>query len=239
MTVFGIETATSICSAAIVRDARVLSERTLDEKNIHAEKILTLIDEALSTARCTCADGDGIAVSIGPGSFTGLRIGLSVAKGLAYSLGKPLVAVPTLRALAQRVVDGGQADSTRCVLALLDARRDEVYCQCFTANGAELIPLWPERAMTVTDLLDQIRDLNVVVTGDARGKLAGVLAKRAGEGNGRIEFASDATSKCSAATIALLGEAMLAGGRHDDPASLEPLYIKNFYYTQRNTVHNS
>jgi tRNA threonylcarbamoyladenosine biosynthesis protein TsaB len=238
MTVLGIETATSVCSAAVVRDAHVVSERTLDERNIHAEKILSLIDEALSAAGCAVTEVDGIAVSIGPGSFTGLRIGLSVAKGLTYSLGKPLLAVPTLRALAQRAVDLGEVRSSQYIFSLLDARRDEVYCQGFTMDGLKLSPLWPERDMTIADLLESIRGREVVVTGDAHEKLISGLTARGREGYERMTFVHDAASKCSAATVARLGESMLAVEQWSDPASLEPLYIKDFYSKQPSAVHN-
>lgn len=237
MTVLGIETATTVCSAAIVRDAHVLSERTLDEKNVHAEKVLTLITEALSASGCALKAVDGIAVSIGPGSFTGLRIGLSVAKGLTYSLGTPLLAVPTLLALAQKVVDLGEAGPNTHVLPVLDARRDEVYCQCFRLEGTKLIPLWPERDMSVADLLEQIHGLDVVVTGDAHRKLLSAVTS-GGEGENRqIRFVDEASSKCSAATVARIGEEMLVEDRASEPGSLEPMYIKDFFYKNPSVVH--
>src|SRR5258706_14324961 len=104
MKILGIESATVVCAAAIIENGCVRSERTLIAPRIHSEKIISLIDESLDDANITPTELEGVAVSIGPGSFTGLRIGLSVAKGLAYALDKPIVAVPTLEALAANTV---------------------------------------------------------------------------------------------------------------------------------------
>src|SRR5712692_6734191 len=100
MIVLGIETATAVCGAAIVEDAGVRAEASIEAEHIHSEKLISLIDEALNRATIPFSSIDSVAVSIGPGSFTGLRIGLSVAKGLVYAGGKSLAAVSTLEALA-------------------------------------------------------------------------------------------------------------------------------------------
>ena len=104
MKILGIETATSVCAAAIVDDGDVLTEQWIEAQHSHSEKLITLIDKCLQTVNCELKSLAGIAVSIGPGSFTGLRIGLSVAKGLSYASGVPLVSIPTLKALAWNAV---------------------------------------------------------------------------------------------------------------------------------------
>ena len=99
MNILAIETATNVCAAAVVTDTESFEERT-EERYIHAERILGMIDNVLKQSGLQGSEIDGIAVSIGPGSFTGLRIGLSAAKGLAYGWQKPMIGISTLEGLA-------------------------------------------------------------------------------------------------------------------------------------------
>ena len=100
MIVLGIETATAVCAVALVDDDVVRAERRYEIPQAHSEKLMECVDDCLKSAGLALSSIDGIAISIGPGSFTGLRIGLSVAKGLAFATDKPVVGVPTLEALA-------------------------------------------------------------------------------------------------------------------------------------------
>ncbi|MBI5472145.1 MAG: tRNA (adenosine(37)-N6)-threonylcarbamoyltransferase complex dimerization subunit type 1 TsaB [Ignavibacteriae bacterium] len=222
MKVLGIETATVVCGAALVKDGIVVRNEQIAEKNIHAESIMLLIDRVLKHANMTVQSIDALAVSIGPGSFTGLRIGLSVAKGLCYATGKPLVAVPTLRALAQRAVGEG-AVSTSYILPAIDARRDEVYCQLFRVNGGEALAEWDERDFAVGRLLEQLDGKSCTITGDGAQK----IQRHAGEAN--LRFLSGPASECSAATVAKLGEQMALRGEFVDSVTVEPKYVKEFY----------
>ncbi len=231
MTVLGVETATTVCAVALLRGADIVSEESIDEANVHAEKVLTLVDSVLKAAACPAQSIDAVAVSIGPGSFTGLRIGLSTAKGLACGLGKPLVAVPTLQALAQRLVDAGEVRDRETVLALLDARRDEVYCQSFRPAGGKAVPLWEARDLSVADLITQLDGLEVVAAGDGWTKLFAAVQQNGVRA--RIRCAGGELSKCSASSVALLGAEFLQEGRRSDARSLEPLYIKDFYFKSK------
>lgn len=225
MTVLGIETATTVCAAAIGRNGNIVAEATLEEKYVHAEKLLTLIQDVLRRTDVAVGALDGIAVSIGPGSFTGLRIGLSVAKGLAYATGVPLVAVPTLEALAQRAFDGRAVGENEWLLAALDARRDEVYSQLFCVADSRIIPVRDAQNMTVAALGDEIGDRPVVVTGDAAKKLGRLLAQRT-----MMRFISHDLARCSAASVVQVGTKLLASGTKEDPVTLEPRYIKEFFF---------
>ncbi len=137
MIVLGIETATAVCAVALVDDDVVRAERRYEIPQAHSEKLMECVDDCLKSAGLILSSIDGIAISIGPGSFTGLRIGLSVAKGLAFAAGKPLVGVPTLEALALQPVrkDIGEADDV--IVPMIDARRDEVYTAIFRRHGQE------------------------------------------------------------------------------------------------------
>lgn len=225
MSVLAIETATSVCGAAVASGGVIRSLAEVDGKNIHSDRLLPFIEDALEEAGIPLAAIDAIAVSIGPGSFTGLRIGLSVAKGLVYATGKPLVAVPTLEALAFRIVLAGAARDGQSILAALDARRNEVYCQLFHTDGRELSPAWDVGDLTVEKVVSRLENVSVVVTGDAGEK----IRRLATQPDRRISYADANLSKCSAGAAALLGERRFMRGMTEDPSVLEPKYIKEFF----------
>jgi tRNA threonylcarbamoyladenosine biosynthesis protein TsaB len=218
VTVLGIETATDICSSAVVIDSRVVSELSVDQPRIHAEVLLPQIEEVLQAARVRLDQIDGIAVSIGPGSFTGLRIGLGVAKGLAWASGKPLAAVPTMKALAGKTRRAGLLSESELLLTALYARRGEIYCRLDRMKAGMLVPVWNERAAAAADIVAELDEDNVVVTGDysqlsLRHNMRTVTGEIAG---------------CSAGAVALEGEEMLLHGGKAEVELLEPLYVMDF-----------
>ncbi len=101
MIILGLETSTAVCSVGLFRDGLPEIERSIRESHIHSEKLLSLVQEVIQAAGVSLDRVDAIAISIGPGSFTGLRIGLSTAKGLSFALDKPIVAVATFEAMAE------------------------------------------------------------------------------------------------------------------------------------------
>ncbi|WP_245683414.1 tRNA (adenosine(37)-N6)-threonylcarbamoyltransferase complex dimerization subunit type 1 TsaB [Pseudotamlana agarivorans] len=132
--ILNIETATTNCSVALSKNGKtIVLEEDNDKNYSHAERLHVYIDTVLKEGNITSKDLSAISVSKGPGSYTGLRIGVSAAKGLAYALNKPLIAVPTLEALAQQV----KAESG-VIVAMLDARRMEVYSAVYDTNYNEV-----------------------------------------------------------------------------------------------------
>ena len=132
--ILNIETATTNCSVSISKNGKtVVLKEDNDKSYSHAERLHVYIDEALKEAGIKSADLSAIAISKGPGSYTGLRIGVSAAKGLCFALDKPLIAVPTLEALAHQVeLEDG------IVISMLDARRMEVYSAIYDSNYKEI-----------------------------------------------------------------------------------------------------
>lgn len=227
MTVLGIETATSVCGVALVRNGVPAAAREEVQRNIHAERLLPLIAAVLDEAGCTPAGLSGIAVSIGPGSFTGLRIGLSAAKGLAWAHGLPVVGVSTLHALALRaasVVSGGW------ILPVLEARREEVYCQLHELRDGTAVPAEDVRDERTGDLPGLLRMRPLTVTGEGADDLAAVWPE--GERAG-VTFLPDPHRRCDARMVAREGAAALAAGRSDDLSTLEPRYVKDFFLKVR------
>ena len=132
--ILNIETATTNCSVSISKDGETIVLKEDNDKSYsHAERLHVYIDDALKEAEIHASDLSAIAISKGPGSYTGLRIGVSTAKGLCFALDKPLIAVPTLEALAHQVkLENG------VVIAMLDARRMEVYSSIYDSNYKEI-----------------------------------------------------------------------------------------------------
>jgi tRNA threonylcarbamoyladenosine biosynthesis protein TsaB len=141
--ILAIETATKLCSVAVARDGKVLALReVVSERNAHAEKVNVFIAEVMAEAGLNLKDLQAVAVGIGPGSYTGLRIGLSAAKGLCYVLGVPLLGISTLHTIAQAALAGGR-DFDGEVWPMVDARRMEVFTQPHDASGSARAPHAP------------------------------------------------------------------------------------------------
>ena len=151
MRILAIETATSVCGCALVENGAIRREYSVEAPQIHSEKIMGLIDKVLASSQMACTDVDAVAVSIGPGSFTGLRIGLSVAKGLSFAGEKPLIAVSTLEALAGHAVLRDLVTADDLVLAAIDARRNEVFAAAYRTRTLEEV-IAP-RAVTLSALV--------------------------------------------------------------------------------------
>ena len=233
MTILGIETATAVCGVAIVTDGIVRAELRMEAPHIHSEKLMTLIDEASRSSKIAVDCFDGIAVSIGPGSFTGLRIGLSVAKGLSFGLDKPILAVPTLEALALSVAMSGRFNRSddAVILPLLDARRDEVYCAMYSFRKETLEEILAPCALRVGEIEHHCvsHSSSIIVTGDGAKKLHDYITTSSMKIAPRYNFpARHEETLCSPLAVALIGERTLRTGKVSDGITLEPMYVKEF-----------
>lgn len=216
MTVLCIETATKICSVAIgtsAADCALFEESA--EHYIHAERLHILLEKALKTAA-----PDAIAVSIGPGSYTGLRIGVAAAKGLSFGLDVPLVGVQTLEGMTQ-AMRAAQPGMSRYI-PMLDARRMEVYTATFDAEGNRL-------SETQSLILDEDSfapsATQTLFFGDGSGKFEQLLS----EGRGvpqNFYFENDFVPGASG--LFAPANARLEASEIEDPAYFEPFYLKDF-----------
>ena len=217
--ILALETSTFTTSVALGRGGRVLAARDA-RVSTHSETLLPLIDEMLRAAGLGPKDIEGVACGAGPGSFTGLRIGLATAKGLCYALDRALVTVSSLAALALEA----PAEGELC-LALLDARKGEVYAGLYRRDGATPQPVVEEAAMPPGKLAEWVAaaagGTPVVVVGE--GALAYPDAARA---CGRL--ATDLRATPSAASVLRLAEPVFAEGRPDRSrvATAVPHYIR-------------
>jgi tRNA threonylcarbamoyladenosine biosynthesis protein TsaB len=217
MFILGIETATKTGGVAIVSDDGVLAEYTLNIEATHSERLMSTVDRVLKDTGLALSRIDGYGVSIGPGSFTGLRIGLSTVKGLAFTTGKPLAAVPTLKALAWNV-----PYSRHQVCPLLDAKKKEVYAALYRHDGRDLLPVWGEAVVPLAELAERITG-EVVFTGEGARLFTGEIERLFGT---RAHIAPLSAMVPSAASVAEIALMMLKGGQRADPDNLSPLYIR-------------
>ena len=215
--ILSIETSTSICSVAIHEQGELLALAEIKEPGAHAEKLLLLVDELFEKAGLSFGDLDAVAVSQGPGSYTGLRIGVSTAKGIAYALEIPLIGINTLQAMAasQSVAPGDY------VVAVLDARRKEVYTQTFGDSLQELSPI--EAVVLEEGVFASILEKGrVYFVGDGVEKVKEEVK------SANALFIADWAISLSAKNMGVLASEKYARKEWEDLAYFVPNYLKEF-----------
>ena len=212
-----IETSTTLCSVALAVDGRAVCSRESDTPKAHASLTAVFVREVLGEAGLAAGGCDAVCVSAGPGSYTGLRVGVSTAKGLCFAAGLPLLSICTLDILAaQAVRDGHVSGECRHIVPMIDARRMEVYTAAYDAAG--------HRQTDVAPLVVE----------------AGSFGRELSEGE--TVFIGDAADKCReaarfvqtyphASAMAPQAERLFSEGRFEDCAYFEPFYLKQFIAT--------
>ncbi len=210
-----LETATTNCSVSLAKDGKLLVWKENDTPNYsHAEKLHTFIQECMTEAQLTMGDLDAIAVSKGPGSYTGLRIGVSAAKGLCYALGLPLISIPTLDSMASQVK--GSYDH---IVAVLDARRMEVYSAVYDGNLQQIRATEAE-VIDKDSFREYYQSKTTHFIGSGAEKIKGSLHHK------NISFTLEGVP--SAKEMALLSYQKYHVKDFEDVAYFEPYYLKDF-----------
>ena len=219
MKILALETSAKAVSAAVSENGKILCSGYQDTGLTHSRTLMPIVEHILKNTDLTVSDMDAIAVAVGPGSFTGIRIGVSAAKGLAFAVDKPAVGVSTLAAMARNV-----AFTDGLIVCAMDARRSQIYNALFEAKAGQLPRLTPDRAIALGDLAEEIRD-------DPRPKTV------VGDG-ARLcfDFLQTADIPCrmapahlvmqSAMSVALEAEAMAAEGALVSAQELQPVYLR-------------
>jgi tRNA threonylcarbamoyladenosine biosynthesis protein TsaB len=232
MRLIALETATDVCSVALLEGNQAI-HLTLDRPRAHAEQLVPMIGDVLSYAGLRPTDLDAVAVSMGPGSYTGLRIGVSTAKGLVRAVGCALVGVPTLDALAAPAALLAAPGDTVC--AVLHARRDEVYAAVYEVGaGHEPVPLNAAAAVHTADLaawLPAERRGSLWLSGPAAECLRAALGDAA-----TVRILPPPLCAPSARWTGRLGLERLKDGAQEDPTTFEPFYLKPFVAKQSRSV---
>jgi len=227
MTILQIDTATTVCSVALAKDGKTTAVKQVDQRNIHAEVITVFIDELLAETGSHYKDIDAIAVSCGPGSYTGLRIGISTAKGLCFALDKPLIAIETLESMAHGIIDNPALLSsfnfqlsTPLLCPMIDARRMEVYTAIFNTNGKNIVPTAAE-IIDEHSFADLLKNNQILFFGDGAEKCREVLGH-----NPNAQFLPGFTN--SATHLSKKAAEKFARKDFEDVAYFEPFYLKDF-----------
>jgi tRNA threonylcarbamoyladenosine biosynthesis protein TsaB len=213
--ILSLETSTSVCSVAVHADGSLIALSELTQPGAHAERLVLLVEEVLDKAKIGFHAIDAIAVSEGPGSYTGLRIGVSTAKGLAFGLDKPLIAVNTLQALASAL----ELKEGELVIPVLDARRMEVFREVFDWKLNSVSRLDAE-VLSEISFQNFLADHLVYFLGDAVNKVASVIKHE------HAKFISDISF--SAQYIGMLAFEKYQKGLFADLAYFVPNYLKEF-----------
>jgi tRNA threonylcarbamoyladenosine biosynthesis protein TsaB len=212
--IINIETSSKNCSVAIAKNGvQMCCIEAHDDHFIHAEKLHMFVDEALKSANITLADVQAIAISAGPGSYTGLRIGTSAAKGFCYALQIPLIALSSTEILVARMATPTEAT----IIAAIDARRDEIYTQVFSGAKEPLSPIYAH--VLTENSFGELNLKQLLFVGDGAEKSASA-----------IKWTDAAFDQClpSAADMCQLSYTKYKEGQFADVAYFEPFYLKDF-----------
>ncbi len=221
-----IETSTALCSTALAEDGVITSYRESSAPKAHASLTAVFIEEMLSERGLSLAECDAVCVSMGPGSYTGLRVGVSTAKGLCFGSGKPMIAVGTLDTLVAQASISDQSGNDgsigyRYVVPMIDARRMEVYTAVFTHSGQQITETAPA-IIDESSFAKELEEGHVLFIGDGAGKCADVIRHQ------NAHFI-----QCHPKASAMLAPALKAykEKRFEDVAYFEPFYLKEFVAT--------
>jgi len=216
MKVIGIHTATVFGSIGLVDDAGVVGEYSLNVPITHSERLMSCIDRILTDTRTPLEDVDGYAITLGPGSFTGLRIGVSTVKGLAFATGRPVAGVSTLEALATNV-----CHSQHDICPILDARKKEVYAALFRPGG-RLRRLTPDLVISPRELVRKIEG-PVTFLGDGTEVYGSYLKRKLGR---MASFVTPELGYVHGTVVARMGLEQILRGKTLDLTSFVPRYIR-------------
>jgi tRNA threonylcarbamoyladenosine biosynthesis protein TsaB len=219
-----IESSNEICSVALSQEKSIIQEKYINKPNSHSVYLAPFVNEVLNNAMMSINELDGVVISDGPGSYTGLRIGSSLAKGICLGAGIPLMAVSTLKGLAKKALN--DYPSVDQAIALVDARRSDAYIGVY---NQQLKPIIKEQFITINSEL-KIEKSNAVVVGSGAMKFINELdVKKELKHSESVLYAKD-----------LLDEAMLKWTKQDfvDLTSYEPNYIKSVFVTKPKSNFN-
>ncbi len=224
MKILGLDSSGLVASVALVENGILLGEYTTDYKKTHSQTLLPMLDELKKMIELDLNTVDAIAISAGPGSFTGLRIGAATAKGLGLALNKPLVEVPTLEGLAWNLWG-----SERIVCPMMDARRNQVYSAVYEfvpeGEGYALKEVLSQEARDIRELLDALNELGreVIFLGDGVAVYQAIIRENC---KVQFAFAPAGQNRQRGANIAALGGVYFAQGKTVTAAEHQPEYLR-------------
>lgn len=220
MKILALDSSGLVASVAVVEDDNLCGEFTINYKKTHSQTLLPMLDEVVRMIDLDLSTIDAIAISGGPGSFTGLRIGSATAKGLGLALDKPLIHIPTVDALAYNLF--GHQDM---VCPLMDARRNQTYTGLYEFEQDHMNILHPQCAVGIDEIIAQINTLNraVIFLGDGVPVFESYISETC---KVPYRFAPAHMNKQRAASVAVLAETYLKEGKTESAAEHRPDYLR-------------
>lgn len=219
MKILALETSAKACSAAVSSDGSIIASAFQSTGLTHSRTLMPMVEAMLKNAELTVDGCDAIAVACGPGSFTGIRIGIAAAKGLAFAAGKPAVGVSTLEAMAT-----GAACMDGLIVCSMDARRQQIYNAVFSAENGQLTRLTEDRPIALADLSRELESFSQrkIIVGDGALLCYNYLSEQ----NIPCIMAPPHLVQQSAATVALAAERLMREGKACSAQDLAPVYLR-------------
>ena len=220
MKILALDSSGLVASVAVTEDDNLLGEYTINYKKTHSQTLLPMLDEVAKMIELDLKTVDVIAVSAGPGSFTGLRIGSATAKGLALALDKKIVSVPTVDALAYNIWN-----CTDVICPLMDARRQQTYTGLYTFEDGRMQTLLPQCVVQIEEIINKVNDMGkpVVFLGDGVPVFADFIAQHC---KVPYQYAPAHCNKQRAASVAALGAILYGEGKAEPAAEHKPDYLR-------------
>lgn len=218
MKILGLDTSTMISTCAVMEGNEIIGEYTINQNMSHSEKLVPMIKELLDNLNLRPKDIDLYGVALGPGSFTGLRIGVGTVKTLAHLFDKPIVGISTLEALAYNL------PYNKTIVPMIDARRNRVYTGIYTWQEEELKTLKEEEAIEIEKLFEILDDYeDIVISGDGSQVYKDVIRENLGD---RIKVATAGANICRASSICDLAKRNYERGLVGDYYKIAPEYLR-------------
>lgn len=220
MKILAIEASSLVCSCAILNDDVITAEYTINNKTTHSQTLLPMIDTICKMTGDEPKDFDAIAVSAGPGSFTGLRIGSATAKGLAFALDIPIVHVPTIDAMAYNLYG-----NEKIICPIMDARRGQTYTGIFTFKDGQMVTLMENSAISIEETIEKLNEIGrpVVFIGDGIPVFTPII-----DASIKVphEYAVAGMNRQRASSVAVLGAKLFNEGKTVKAEDHLPEYLR-------------
>lgn len=220
MKILAIESASVTASCAVSENGIILGEYTLNHKKTHSEKLMPLIETLMNELELKIQDIDVIAISEGPGSYTGLRIGAAIAKSMAYAVNIPIVNVPTTKSLA-----GNIFDLNNLIVPVMDAKAGRIYTGIYRWENEELVTVKEQFPCNIEELIEVLNEYDVpsIFNGDGSVNYRNIIKEKM---KYKAHFASEKFNNLNASTLASLGYQMALKGKIIKASDFKPQYLR-------------